>query len=292
VSQLLAVAASWRPRLLLSWPRNWRPGRRHTSTLLGCSLVLLLIVAALAAPLLSPYSPLTADPTQVLRPPTGRHWFGTDKSGMDIYTRVLYAARLDLVIASAGTALALAVGVPCGLLAGFYRGYAVEGLMRLTELVQSFPLVLMAMAFVTLTGQREINIVLAIAILNAPIFLRLVRASVLAIRGRTFVEAAICAGNPDSRLLVRHILPNVIGGSLAQASVTIGWAILLTAGLSFVSIGVRVPTPEWGSMVSVGAPNMTTGEWWVALFPGLAIVVAVLGFNLLGDGLQDLVEVR
>jgi peptide/nickel transport system permease protein len=267
--------------------------RRITlSTRLGLVLVVLLVAAALLAPLLSAYSPLTADPAQVLKPPNARHWFGTDRSGMDIYARVLYAARLDLIIATAGTLLGLVVGVPFGLLAGFYRGVAVEGLMRLTELVQSFPLVIMAMVFVTLTGQREINIVLAIAILNAPIFLRLVRASVLSIRGRTFVEAAIGAGNPDLRLLVRHILPNVIGGSLAQASVTIGWAILLTAGLSFVSIGVRVPTPEWGSMVSVGAPNMTTGEWWVALFPGLAIVIAVLGFNLLGDGLQDLVEVR
>jgi peptide/nickel transport system permease protein len=266
--------------------------RQHPVMVLGTALVLVLVLVALLAPLLSSYSPLAADPTQVLKAPTVRHWFGTDKSGMDVYTRVLYAARLDLAIAAAGTLLALALGVPFGLLAGFYRGYAVEGLMRLTELVQSFPLVLMAMAFVTLTGQREINIVLAIAILNAPIFLRLIRASVLSIRGRTFVEAAICAGNPDARLLVRHILPNVIGGSLAQASVTIGWAILLTAGLSFVAIGVRVPTPEWGSMVSVGAPNMTTGEWWVALFPGLAIGVAVLGFNLLGDGLQDLLEVR
>jgi peptide/nickel transport system permease protein len=265
---------------------------RHALTLLGCALVLVLAIAAIAAPWLTTYSPVAADPAQVLRPPGVRHWFGTDRSGMDIFARVLFAGRLDLSIATGGTLLALALGVPLGLVAGFYRGWGVEGLMRLTELVQSFPLVLLAMAFVTLTGQREINIVLAIALLNAPIFLRLVRASVLAIRGRTFVEAAISAGNPDVRLLARHILPNVIGGSLAHASVTIGWGILLTAGLSFVSIGVRVPTPEWGSMVSVGAPNMTTGEWWVAVFPGVAIGVAVLGFNLLGDGLQDLVEIR
>jgi peptide/nickel transport system permease protein len=254
----------------------------------GGLLLALFVASALAAPFLAPYNPVEASPSSVLLPPGPAHWFGTDRAGMDIFSRVVYGARLDLLVACVGTALAFLVGVPLGVLAGFYRGLPVELLMRATDLVQSFPLLIVAMAFVTLTGQSEINVILAIAILNAPIFLRLVRASVLSIQGRTFVEAAICAGNGELRLLYRHVLPNAITGAVAQASVTAGWAILLTAGLSFLGIGVRIPTPEWGSMVNVGAQSMLTGEWWVALFPGLAISFAVLGFNLLGDGLQAL----
>jgi peptide/nickel transport system permease protein len=260
--------------------------RRDPALFAGGILLGLFVICALAAPLIAPYDPIEADASNVLVPPGGAHWFGTDQAGMDIYSRVLFGARLDLLVAFTGTALAFMIGVPLGILAGFYRGLPSEGLMRITDLIQSFPLLIIAMAFVVLTGQSEVNIILAIAILNAPIFLRLVRASVLTIRGRTFVDAAICAGNNERRLLYRHILPNSASGAVAQASVTAGWAILLTAGLSFLGIGVQVPTPEWGSMVNVGAHVMITGQWWVAVFPGLAISFAVLSFNLLGDGLE------
>jgi peptide/nickel transport system permease protein len=271
----------------LRLPRRARAAFAHDRELwLGASIVGTIAVLAIAAPLLTPYSPTTADPSSPLLPPDLAHPFGTDQAGMDIYTRVLFGARLDLVIAILGTSLAFIVGVPLGVLAGFYRGAPTELLMRATDLVQAFPLLIFAMAIVTLTGQSEINILFAVGILSAPIFLRLIRSSVLAIQGRTFVEAAICAGNTDRRLLFRHVLPNAIAGAVAQASVTAGWAILLIAGLSFVGVGVRVPTPEWGSMVNAGAHAMVTGQWWVALFPGLAITIAVLGFNLLGDGLQ------
>jgi peptide/nickel transport system permease protein len=259
---------------------------RDRSLFLGALVLGLFLFCAVAAPLIAPFDPVTADPSSGLLPPGAAHWFGTDQSGMDIYSRVIYGARLDLLVAFAGTSLAFIVGVPLGVLAGFYRGLPSEALMRVTDLIQSFPLLIIAMAFVVLTGQSAVNIILAIAILNAPIFLRLVRSSVLSLRERTYVEAAICAGNSEARLLYRHILPNAISGAIAQASVTAGWAILLTAGLSFLGIGVQVPTPEWGSMVNVGAQVMITGQWWVALFPGLAISFAVLGFNLLGDGLE------
>jgi peptide/nickel transport system permease protein len=142
------------------------------------------------------------------------------------------------------------------------------------------------MALVAVTGQKMINVIYVVAFLNAPIYLRLMRSGVLSIKSRTFVEAAACVGNSDLRILFRHILPNVIGTAVTQASVNIGWAILLTSGLSFIGAGVPVPTPEWGAMIAVGAPTIITGEWWSSLFPGLAIAVTALGFALVGDGLQ------
>lgn len=278
------------PRSRISQMANAAHGQMLT--VLGTAMVFAWIGVAAAAPLITPFQPTTADPASTLLGPSHEHWFGTDGSGMDIFSRTIFAARIDLAVALGGTGLAFLVGVPLGLLAGFHRGWGSETLVRLAEVIQSFPILIVAMAFVTLTGGGIPNIILAIALLNIPLFLRLVRVSVLALREQSFVEAAICAGNSDTRLLLRHLLPNVLSGAVAQASVSVGWAILLTAGLSFVGIGIRVPTPEWGSMVSLGAQNMTTGEWWVALFPGLAIALTVLAFHVMGDGVQDLLDPR
>jgi peptide/nickel transport system permease protein len=152
--------------------------------------------------------------------------------------------------------------------------------------VQSFPVFVLAMALVAVTGQKMSNVILVVAFLNAPIYMRLMRSGVLSARESTYVEAARCVGNSDSRIVFRHILPNVINPSITQASVNIGWAILLTSGLSFIGAGVPVPKAEWGAMIAVGAPTVITGEWWSSLFPGLAIAITVLGFALVGDGLR------
>jgi peptide/nickel transport system permease protein len=248
--------------------------------------------AGITAPWLAPFAPEEASPAASLRPPDARHWFGTDKNGMDILSRVLYAPRIDLSIAVLSTAIALVIGIALGLVAGYYRGAATEVIMRSADILQSFPAFILAMALVAASGQNVASVVYVIAFVNAPVYLRLVRSQVLSLRESPFVEAARCIGNPDGRLLLRHVLPNSLAPIIIQSCVNVSWAILLLGGLAFVGIGIRPPTPEWGSMVSLGAPYMLTGQWWVAFFPGLAIMVTVLGFNLLADGLQDALDPR
>lgn len=258
----------------------------------GVLIVVVVSIAGITAPWVAPWPPEEANAAASLRPPDALHWFGTDKNGMDIFTRLIYAPRIDLSIAVLSTLIALVVGVALGLVAGYYRGHASEAIMRVADILQSFPAFVLAMALVAATGQNLASVVYVLAFVNAPVYLRLVRSQVLSLRESQFVEAARCIGNTDGRLLLRHILPNALAPIIIQSCVNISWAILLLGGLAFVGIGIRPPTPEWGSMVSLGAPYMLTGQWWVAFFPGLAIMLTVLGFNFLADGLQDLLDPR
>lgn len=255
-------------------------GRVGTATL---SIVLLLTVIS---PVLVPYDPVTASPRDILLPPGPSHWFGTDNVGMDIFSRVIFAPRVDLVIALASAILAVSIGVPLGVASGFYHGALTEWISRVADVVQTFPAFVLAMAVVAITGQNIWNVIFVIAALNGPIFMRLMRSQTYALRERLFIEAARCAGNHDWQILYRHLVPNAIGPAVAQLSITIGWAMLLTAGLGFVGAGVRVPTPEWGLMIAGGAQNMITGQWWIAFFPGVALGLTVLGFALLGDAFE------
>jgi peptide/nickel transport system permease protein len=258
----------------------------------GVLIVLIVSIAGICAPWIAPWPPEEANPAASLRPPDASHWFGTDKNGMDIFTRLIYAPRIDVSIALLSALIALVVGVSLGLVAGYYRGLASEAIMRSADILQSFPAFVLAMALVAATGQNLASVVYVMAFVNAPVYLRLMRSKVLSLRESQFVEAARCIGNTDGRLLLRHILPNALAPIIIQSCVNISWAILLLGGLAFVGIGIRPPTPEWGSMVSLGAPYMLTGQWWVAFFPGLAIMLTVLGFNFLADGLQDLLDPR
>ena len=215
---------------------------------------------------------------------------GTDENGMDIFSRVIASPRTDLTIAVLGTLGAIGAGIPLGLIAGYYRGFFSGLLMRVSDIVQSFPVFILGMALVVVTGQEIKNVVYVVAIVNCPIYIRLVRGQVLFLRERPFIEAARALGVRDSWLIREHIFPNAIGPVVANASITVGWAILLTAGLSFIGAGVRVPTPEWGSMIAVGAKNIYTGEWWPSVFPGLALALTVLGFALLGEALVRATE--
>ncbi len=215
---------------------------------------------------------------------------GTDGNGMDVFSRVIASPRTDLTIAILGTLGAIAVGIPLGLVAGYYRGFLSELLMRVSDIVQSFPVFILGMALVVVTGQEIKNVVYVVAIVNCPIYVRLVRGQVLFLRERPFIEAARVLGARDSWLIREHIFPNAIGPVVANASITIGWAILLTAGLSFIGAGVRVPTPEWGSMIAVGAKNIYTGEWWPSVFPGIALALTVLGFALLGEAMVQMTD--
>jgi peptide/nickel transport system permease protein len=279
---------------IATWMSRWRtniPARR-LSLYVGFVPLMILALIALVGPPFVPYDPERADPRSTLLPPGPDHWFGTNSYGADVFSRVIYAARLDLFIAFVSVAISFAIAVPLGAAIGYSRRWLGGGLMRGMDFLQSFPVFILAMAIVAVTGQSVTNVVLVIAVLNVPIFVRLMRTEVLALRERTFVEAARGAGNSDLRLVFRHILPNAAGPALSQASVNVGWALLLVAGVSFVGAGVPPPTAEWGVMIGEGARNMITGEWWISVFPGIALGIAVLAFALAGDALRSLLDVR
>jgi peptide/nickel transport system permease protein len=225
-----------------------------------------------------------------LEPPSWHHPLGTDVSGMDVLSRIIFATRINLLVSITAVAAAFVIGVPVGLLIGFYRGIASAIVMRLFDFIQSFPVFVLGMALVSVLGQEIWNVALVLAVLFVPVFARLVRAEVLSLRERPFISAARCSGAADLSVMFRHILPNALTPALVQLSISIGMAILLTAGLSFIGAGVRMPTPEWGLMVSSGAQQLILGVWWVSLFPGIAIVLAVLCFALLGDQMRILLD--
>jgi peptide/nickel transport system permease protein len=262
------------------------------SVVIGGILATGSIMLAIFGPILAPYSPTEASPGQQLLPPSAAHWFGTDDVGMDVFSRVISAPRIDLGIALSATVLALTVGTTIGGIAGYFRTWWSELIMRVSDLVQSFPVFILAMVLVTITGQEIWIVVAVIAFVNVPLYVRMIRAELLSLRERTFVEAAIVLGVPPRRIISRHLIPNVIGVVINQATITMGVAMLLTAGLSFVGAGVRVPTPEWGLMIATGAPSIVTGQWWPSVFPGVALSLSVFGFALFGDGVARMLGGR
>lgn len=263
---------------------------RRPTALIGLALLALQLIAIVLAPVLATHSPVEADPIASLQPPSAEHWLGTDVSGMDIYSRIVYATRINLLISISAVAVAFALGVPTGLLIGYYRGWASSLAMRIFDFIQSFPVFVLGMALVAVMGQEIWNVAIVLAVLFTPMFARLIRAEVLSLRERPFISAARCSGATDASIMFRHILPNALTPAIVQISIAMGMAILLTAGLSFIGAGVRMPTPEWGLMVSSGAQQMILGVWWVSLFPGLAIVLSVLCFALLGDAAKELFD--
>lgn len=264
--------------------------RTRPIVLFGAAIVGVALLLAAIGPLIAPFDPRTALPGQQLKPPSLIHLLGTDDNGMDVFSRVIASPRTDLTIAVLGTLGAIAAGVLLGLIAGYYRGFISELVMRLSDIVQSFPVFILGMALVVMTGHDIRNVIYVVAVVNCPIYVRLIRGEVLFLRERPFIEAARAVGGRDRWIIRRHILPNATGPVIANASVTIGWAILLTAGLSFIGAGVRAPIPEWGSMISVGAKNVYTGEWWPSVFPGIALAITVFGFAVLGEALIALTD--
>ena len=266
--------------------------RRQPSFALGLVIVALTLFLAAFGPLIGPYHPERALVGEGLLPPSFHHWMGTDVAGMDIFSRVIAAPRIDLTIALVSSLVAFVLGVALGVVSGFFSGaaglgrFVSEAIMRAADILQAFPIFIFALALVGFRGPSVTNVVAALAFLNIPYFLRVTRGSVLQVRERPFVEAARCAGNSELRVAFVHVMPNALTPALANISPGIGFAILLTAALSFVGAGVPKPTPEWGSMISIGAPDMMTGQWWTAFFPGLALGITVLGYALVGDGLR------
>ena len=264
-----------------------------SENLLTCVAAVLfagLMAGAICGPWLAPYDPLASNTLQALQAPSWGHWFGTDHLGRDIFSRVLVATRLDMGIALAAVSLSLVVGCGAGACAGFYGGWTERLVSRLVDTIMAFPLFVLAMGIVAALGNTVANIVYATAIINLPFYARVARSEVNVRRHAGFVEAARLCGNSDVRLLAVHLIPNILPPMMVQVSLNMGWAILNAAGLSFIGLGVRPPTPEWGIMVAEGATFIVSGEWWLALFPGLVLMLAVFCFNLLGDGLRDLID--
>jgi peptide/nickel transport system permease protein len=262
----------------------------------GYLIVAVIAVLAIVAPVIAPYSPTEADSANFLQPPSWHHWFGTDNVGMDIFSRAIHAPRIDLTIAILGTLLSALLGGSLGALVGFYstgRGVRVWlsfVVMRAADVIQAFPVFVFAIALVASLGQSIQTVVLAIAFVNTPIYLRLMRAQVLSIRAMRYVEAAQVNGLSDLQTIIRHVIPNAMAPVLTQLSINVGWGILLTAGLSFVGAGVRAPTPEWGSMIAMGFQNVVTGQWWPSMVPGAMLAITVFGFSLVGNSIEVLAD--
>jgi peptide/nickel transport system permease protein len=257
---------------------------------LSFGLFVLIALCALVGPYVVPYEPLASDTSATLQSPSLRHWCGTDLLGRDIFSRVVVATRLDFIIAIASVALVLAMGGLAGIAAGFFGGWIDRIVGRIADTIMAFPLFVLAMGIVAALGNTVTNIVIATAIINFPLYVRVARAEANVRREAGFVQAARLSGNSDLRILLMHILPNIMPIMMVQVSLTMGYAILNAAGLSFIGLGVKPPTPVWGIMVAEGATSIISGEWWVAFFPGVALMTAVFCFNLLGDGLRDLVD--
>ena len=261
-------------------------------TLIAALLFAAYVMMALLGPFIVPYDPLASDTMGALRPPTWQHWFGTDQLGRDILSRVVVAARVDMGIAVASVALVFAAGGLAGLAAGFFGGWVDAVIGRIADTIMAFPLFVLAMGIVAALGNTIPNIVLATAIINFPLYARVARAETLTRREAGFVDAARLSGHRDGALLLLQVLPNIMPIMVVQMSLTMGYAILNAAGLSFIGLGVRPPTAEWGIMVAEGASFIVSGEWWIALFPGATLMLAVFCFHLLGDVLRDIVDPR
>ena len=265
--------------------------RQNPITMVAFGMLAFLLFCAALGPSLVHYDPL-ASSDKFLQPPSFDHWFGTDHLGRDVFSRVIVATRLDMAISIGAVALSFVAGSILGCAAGYWGGWIDAVLSRGLDMIMAFPLFVLAMGIVAALGNTVENVIYATAVINTPFYARVVRAEVNIRRDAGFVQAAKLAGNSDLRVLALHIFPNALPPMMVQVSLNMGWAVLNAAGLSFIGLGVRPPTPEWGIMVAEGANYIISGEWWLAVFPGLWLMFAVFTFNLLGDGLRDMVDPR
>jgi peptide/nickel transport system permease protein len=261
--------------------------KRHPSLLAGGVLAAVLVIVAIAGRLAPPYDPLAINPGQALAPPGPEHWFGTDQFGRDVFSRVIYGLGTDVVIGLIVAALAFAVGSAAGLITGYLGGWIDDIVMRAVDIVMSFPAFLLALSIAVVIGNTVRNVIIAVTIAYVPYILRLTRSSVLTARSTDYVLGARAVGASRSRVMALHVLPNAVGPPVVQATLMAGWAILDVSGLSFLGVGIQPPSPELGVQVAQGASYITSGQWWISLFPGAAIILAVLAVNFLGDYADD-----
>lgn len=270
----------------LRFRREWR----NPIGLVGAAIVLATMLLALLAPVVSPYEP-SAQGMGRLSPPSAQHWMGTDELGRDATSRIIYGARVSLQVGAISVLLALAVGMAVGILAGFYRGALDDWLMRTVDILFAFPSLVLAIVIAGLLGPSRTNAMIAIGIACAPAFARVIRGSVLAVMAESYIESARVVGASDWRIMLHHLLPNIMAPIIVLTTVYLSTAILSEASLSFLGLGTQPPEPSWGGMLNAARRFMELAPW-LAIFPGAAIMLVVLGFNFLGDGLRDILDPR
>ena len=270
----------------------WRRIRRNPLSFTALCVIIAIGLMALFAPLVAPYPPDATDAGSALQSVSWQHWLGTDLYGRDQLSRIIYAARIDLSVAFAATAAAVAIGALLGAVVGYRGGWVDNVAMRAMDAVMAFPAFVLAMGITAAMGNSTGNVALAISITQIPAYLRLIRGEMLRVREMEYADAARTVGNPAWRIVLIHLLPNCLPPLIVQATLAMGFALLTMASLSFIGLGIQPPQSEWGVMTAEGASQIVTGEWWLFLFPGLAIMITVLAFNLVGDGLRDFLDPR
>jgi peptide/nickel transport system permease protein/oligopeptide transport system permease protein len=271
--------------------RSWNKFKHNRMAMIGAAVVLFFVILAILAPLLANHDPFQTSFTTIRKPPSAAFWLGTDELGRDIYSRMLFGARASLMAGLVSVLIALIVGVPFGLLAGYFGGWIDSAISRCTEALLAIPFLILAIALAAFLGPSLVNAMVAIGVSAAPRFVRIARGQVLAVKHEDYVQSARALGASNSRIILRHILPNVMPPLIVQATITIATAIIAEASLSFLGLGLQPPNPSWGSMLNT-AKNFMTQAPWMSIFPGSAIFLVVLGFNLLGDGLRDALDPR
>jgi len=269
----------------------WYQLRRSPLTLAGLAIIVIVAFVMATAPWVAPYDPDRLDLLHRLAPPSLAHFFGTDEVGRDIFSRVLWGARTSVTVGLAIVAISMGFGTVIGAFSGLVGGRVDTAIMRIMDVVLSFPSFVMAMALAAALGPNLINAMLAIAVVRIPFYVRLARGQALSLRSRPYVKAAMSFGAPRVQIVRRHIMPNAMAPIIVQATLDIGLAILTASALSFIGLGAQQPTAEWGAMVATGRDYLLD-QWWYPTFPGLAILVTAVGFNLLGDGLRDMFDPR
>ncbi|MEI7635493.1 MAG: ABC transporter permease [bacterium] len=265
----------------------WRRLRKDRAAMAGLVIVALLVIAALASLFIAPYRLVIAqDLRHALEPPSEQHWFGTDYVGRDVFLRILYGSRISLTVGIVVAGIGMTIGLVLGTTTGYLGGWWDAIVMRLTDIMLAFPFLLLAIAITAVLGPSLLNTILALGFASFPAYTRLVRGSVLTLREENYIEAARVSGASTARIMFRHLIPNLIGTLIVYGTLRISTAILAEAGLSYLGLGAQLPTPTWGNMLSDGRNYLLFYEW-LPLFPGLAILITVAGFNLLGDGLRD-----
>jgi peptide/nickel transport system permease protein len=269
--------------------RAWRRLVKRKSAVLGLVIIVLLVLIAVGAPWIAPYDPAQQGWTAVRNPPSLQHWFGTDESGRDLFSRVIFGARASLLAGVVAVSIALGLGVPIGLLAGYGGRWTDALISRITDAMLACPFLILAIALAAFLGPSLQNAMIAIGVTATPVFVRLTRGLVMAVKVEDYVEAARAVGNPPMRIALKHILPNILPALIVQATISIASAIIAEASLSFLGLGQQPPAPSWGSMLNT-AQRFLTNAPWMAVWPGLAIFLTVLSFNILGDGLRDALD--
>ena len=269
------------------WRRNTKNRSGVNLIRAGSMIIVVMLIVSIFAPWLSRWSPTEIDFSAFLSGPTVNHWLGTDGNGMDVWSRIVHGARLDLSIGLVSVLIAVVAGGTFGAVVGYLGGWIEAVAMRITDIMQAFPPFILALTVSAMFGRDFIHLIFAIGLVFMPAYIRLMRSEIRAIRERAFIEAAECAGNSATRILFRHLFPNAMRPLLVIAPLNCGWAMLTLAGLSFLGLGVPVPEAEWGAMISTGAADVVGGRWWTSVFPGLALFISVLGFNLIGEGVLE-----